>query len=73
MSHSLDKEKKKQIKDDIAELRKLLAKDKPDKMTSTEISDIRGATGKLEASSANLADFQIWKIEKIKQRKELPK
>lgn len=49
----LDKEEKKQIKADIAELRKLLAKGKPDKMTSTEISDIRGAAGRLEASSAN--------------------
>lgn len=49
----LDKEEKKQIKADIADLRKLLVKSKPEKMTSTEISDIRSAMGRLESSSAN--------------------
>ena len=49
----LDKEEKKQIKSDIADLRKLLVKSKPEKMTSTEISDIRSAMGRLESSSAN--------------------
>ena len=49
----LDKEEKKQIKTDIADLRKLLVKTKPEKMTGTEISDIRTAMGRLESSSAN--------------------
>ena len=49
----LDKEEKKQIKTDIADLRKLLVKTKPEKMTGAEISDIRTAMGRLESSSAN--------------------
>ncbi len=49
----LEKEEKKQIKSDISALRKLLVKTKPEKMSSTEISDIRSAMVRLEASSAN--------------------
>ena len=49
----LDKEDKKQIKADCSELRKLLSKAKPEKMTEADISDIRGAMLRLEQSSAN--------------------
>lgn len=49
----LDKEEKKQIKADCAELRKLLTKAKPEKMTADDIYNIRSAIGRVEASSAN--------------------
>lgn len=49
----LEKDEKKQIKADISDLRKLIVKSKPERMTSTEISDIRRVMGQLESSSAN--------------------
>ena len=49
----LDKEEKKQIKAQCAELRKLLAKAKPEKMTGGDIAEIRDVMGRLERSSAN--------------------
>lgn len=49
----LEKNEKKKIKADIADLRKLLTKNRPEKMSSTEISDIRSAMERLESSSAN--------------------
>ena len=49
----LDKEEKKQIKADCAELRKLLSKAKPEKMTGGDVADIRSAMSRLEQSSAN--------------------
>jgi len=49
----LPKVEKKQIKADIANLRKLLMKTKPDKMTESDISSVRNAINKLNSSSAN--------------------
>ena len=49
----LDKEEKKQIKADCAELRKLLSKVKPEKMTGGDIADIRSVMSRLEQSSVN--------------------
>ena len=49
----LDKEEKKQIKSDCAALRKLLSKAKPEKMTETDLIEIRRAMQRLESSSAN--------------------
>jgi molecular chaperone DnaK len=49
----LDKAEKKQIKSDCADLRKLLSKAKPEKMTDTDLANIRSAVQRLEASSAN--------------------
>ena len=49
----LDKEEKKLIKSDCSELRKLLSKAKPEKMTETDLSNIRQAMQRLESSSAN--------------------
>ncbi len=49
----LDKEEKKQIKADCAELRKLLSKAKPENMTETDISNIREVMLRLERSSEN--------------------
>ena len=49
----LDKEEKKLIKSDCSELRKLLSKTKPEKMTETDLNDIRQAMQRLETSSAN--------------------
>lgn len=49
----LQKEEKKLIKSDCAELRKLLSKLKPEKMTETDLNDIRQAIQRLETSSAN--------------------
>ena len=48
----LDKEDKKQIKNQCAELRKLLAKSKPEKMTGGEVSEIRSIMNRLESSGA---------------------
>ena len=49
----LDKEEKKLIKADCAALRKLLSKAKPEKMTESDLSEIRQAMQRLESSSAN--------------------
>lgn len=49
----LDKEEKKLIKSDCATLRKLLSKAKPEKMTESDLSEIRQAMQRLESSSAN--------------------
>ena len=49
----LEKEEKKLIKSDCSELRKLLSKTKPEKMTETDLSEIRQAMQRLESSSAN--------------------
>ena len=48
----LDKEDKKQIKNQCAELRKLLSKSKPEKMTGGDISEIRSTMSRLESSGA---------------------
>ena len=49
----LEKEEKKQIKTHCADLRKLLSKAKPEKMTGGDIADIRSTMSRLEQSSAN--------------------
>ena len=49
----LDKAEKKQIKADCADLRKLLLKSKPEKMTADDLEHIRNAISRVEASSAN--------------------
>ena len=49
----LEKEEKKLIKSDCSELRKLISKVKPDKMTEADLSEIRQAMQRLETSSAN--------------------
>ena len=48
----LDKDDKKQIKNQCAELRKLLSKSKPEKMTGEDISEIRSVMSCLESSGA---------------------
>lgn len=53
MKKELPKEEKKQIKADIADLRKLLTKAKPDKMQESDISLIRNAINQLKSSIAN--------------------
>lgn len=49
----LPKEEKKQIRNDITDLRKLLIKVKPDKMTESDVSSVRNAINQLKSSSAN--------------------
>ena len=49
----LEKEEKKQIKADVAALRKLVVKAKPEKMTSADVAAIRDAMAALERSSAH--------------------
>ena len=49
----IEKAEKKQIKADVAALQKLLMK-KPDKMTDSDLDEIRRAMGQLQSSSANL-------------------
>jgi molecular chaperone DnaK len=49
----LEKSEKKQIKADCADLRKLLAKAKPEKMTAEDLQNIHAAMDRVEASSAN--------------------
>ena len=53
VGEKLEKEEKKLIKSDCSELRKLLSKTKPEKMTETDLNDIRQAMQRLETSSAN--------------------
>ena len=50
----LPKKERKQIKEDISELRKLLSKNRPDKMMGQEIQQVRGAADKLRESSAGM-------------------
>lgn len=50
----IEKTEKKQVKADCDNLRKLLAKTKPDKVTEYELNDIKSATSRLESSSANV-------------------
>lgn len=50
----IEKEEKKQVKSDISDLRKLLSKSKPDKMTGEQLHDIQTAISRLEASSAHV-------------------
>jgi len=49
----LEKEEKKQIKEDCQNLRKEMNKAKPENMTESQIRDIKNACARLEASSAN--------------------
>jgi len=49
----LPKEEKKQIKADCSELRKLLSKVKPEKMTADDLYNIQNAVARVEASGAN--------------------
>lgn len=53
MKKELPKEERKQIKADIADLRRLLTKHKPDKMMENDITTIRNAINQLNSSSAN--------------------
>lgn len=50
----LEKEEKKQVKSDISDLRKLLSKVKPDKMTEEQLRDIQSAVSHLEGSAAHI-------------------
>ncbi len=50
----LEKEEKKQVKSDISELRKLLSKAKPDKMTEEQLQEIRAAIARLEGSASHV-------------------
>ena len=49
-----DKDEKKRVKSDLDELRKLATKYKPEKMTESELAELRGAMQRLEESSANI-------------------
>ncbi len=49
----LEKEEKKQIKADAADLRKLLSKVKPERITDSDITNIRDSMRRLENSCAN--------------------
>ncbi|MBR3998587.1 MAG: Hsp70 family protein, partial [Clostridia bacterium] len=49
----IDKAEKKQVKADVAELRKLLMK-KTDKLTDADLDELRRMIGQLESSSANV-------------------
>ena len=50
----LDKEEKNRIKADVANLRRCLRKDKPEKMNETEEANLRQAKSQLEASANHL-------------------
>ncbi|MBQ6519662.1 MAG: molecular chaperone DnaK [Anaerolineaceae bacterium] len=49
-----DKDEKKRVKSDLDELRKLVSKMKPDKMTESDLADVRSAMQRLDESSANI-------------------
>ena len=50
----LDKDEKNRIKADVANLRRYLRKDKPEKMNETEEANLRQAKQQLEASANHL-------------------
>lgn len=49
-----DKDEKKRVKSDLDELRKLVSKMKPEKMTESDLADVRSAMQRLDESSANI-------------------
>lgn len=49
-----DKDEKKRVKSDCDELRKLVTRMKPEKMTQSDLADLRSAMQRLEESSANI-------------------
>ena len=49
----LEKDEKKRIKSEVAELRKKASKLRADKLTEQELSELRAAMEQLKASSAN--------------------
>ena len=53
----MEKNEKKQIKADCAELRKIISKVKPEKMTGADISNIRSAMLRVERSGANAVNI----------------
>ena len=50
----MDKDEKNQIKADLANLRRCLRKDKPEKMNETEEAALRQAKSQLESSANHL-------------------
>lgn len=54
LGKNLDKEEKKLIKADVAELRKLLMRSKPENATPEQLESIKAAVSKLEGSSAGV-------------------
>lgn len=50
----IDKQEKKQIKDNCSELRKIASKTRPEKMTEADISEIQNGMEQLEKSAANI-------------------
>ena len=48
------KDEKNRVKSDLDTLRKLVTKVKPDKMTESDLAELRGAVQRLEESSANI-------------------
>lgn len=59
LGKDLDKDEKRQIKDDCQILRKEISKAKPENMTENQIRDVKNAIARLEASGANAC----WKAE----------
>ena len=53
----IEKGEKRQIKADIAALNKVLNKCKPEKMNENDISELRSATARLEASASHLVNL----------------
>ena len=71
----IEKEEKKQVKSDISELRKLLSKAKPDKMTEEQLRDLQYAVSRLEASAAHiiaLAEASVESDESENQNSDNP-
>jgi molecular chaperone DnaK len=54
LGKELDKEEKKRLKEDIAALRKLVTRGKPEKMTEDDLSAIQSAMEQLERSGADV-------------------
>jgi molecular chaperone DnaK len=50
----LDKDEKNAVKNDLANLRKCLRKDKPERMNDAEEAALRDAKSRLEASASHL-------------------
>ncbi len=70
----IEKEEKKQVKNDISDLRKLLSKTRPDKMTEEQLRDIQSAVSRLEGIAAHiiaLAETTVESAESEKQKSDI--
>ncbi len=59
VSKRLDKEEKKTVREDCSALNRLVSRNRPEKMTASDVTAMRDAMARLEASSANVIKLAV--------------